>query len=427
MLPVGDIDGTRLRRFRPTAAAIALVGVIAMAAPDPAHASMASGIWISPGQVDALPESGAAWRALEKIANGGLGKANIRDQNNEHDTKTLATALVYARTRQARYRAKAAAAIMAAIGTEKGGRTLALARSLIAYVIAADLIGLGGYDPVEDQRFRRWLRMVQKEPLHGLTLRSTHERRANNWGTLAGASREAADVYLGNTPDLARAAAVFKGWLGDRAAYHGFKFGADLSWQADPRRPVGVDPPGTIKKGLSLDGALPDDMRRGCPLRVPPCPTKYPWEAMQGAVAQAEILSRQGYDAFGWEDQALRRAAEFLYGLHRRFGAGQWFVPPSDAWIPWVLDARYGMRLPTRTPVPPGRGIGYTDWTAAAEQHCAGAGCAPPPAPAVRHRVRAHRRGRAGNAGPPIAVIVATIALLMLMALVARRVVRVRG
>jgi hypothetical protein len=413
--------------------------MIGIAAPDGATGAMTAGIWIAPDQVRALPDRGPAWRALEKIANGGLGKANIRDQNNEHDTKTLATALVYARTRQTRYRSKVAAGIMAAIGTERGGRTLALGRSLIAYVISADLIGLHQYDPGEDRRFRAWLRVVEKERLYGLTLRSTHERRANNWGTLAGASREAVDVYLGDSRDLERAAAVFKGWLGDRAAYHGFKFGTDLSWQADPRKPVGVDPPGGVKQGLSLDGALPDDMRRGCPLRVPPCPTKYPWEAMQGAVAQAEILARRGYDAFGWQHQALRRAAEFLYGLHRRFGASQWFIPPSDAWIPWVLNARYGTRLPTRTPVPPGRGIGYTDWTAAAEPRCTREGCAaahPPvaaqtpsrlPSRVPQHRARNHPSASAGDGATVIAVIAAAVALLGLVGFVVRRIGRVRG
>ena len=41
---------------------------------------------------------------------------------------------------------KAAAGVMDAIGTEKGGRTLALARGLIAYVVAADLIDLRHFD-----------------------------------------------------------------------------------------------------------------------------------------------------------------------------------------------------------------------------------------------------------------------------------------
>jgi hypothetical protein len=255
---------------------------------------------------------------------------------------------------------------MAAIGTERRGRTLGLGRGLIAYVVAADLIDLRHFDAGKDRRFRAWLSAVRTERLRpGLTLVSTHELRPNNWGTLAGASREAADVYLGDARDLARAAKVFKGWLGDRSAYTGFEYGS-LSWQANRRSPVGVDPPGSSRNGRSLDGALPDDMRRGCGLRFPPCPTKYPWEALQGAVAQAEILSRQGYDAFNWEHKALLRAASFLYRLHQRYHVEDWYVPHADTWIPWLLNARYRTHFPTTSPAAPGRGIGYTDWTAAA-------------------------------------------------------------
>ena len=70
----------------------------------------------------------------------------------------------------------------------------------------------------------------------GDTLVSTHELRANSWGTAAaGAARIAGDEYLGDVSDLARAATVFQGWLGDRSKYAGFKFGA-LAWQAVNQR-----------------------------------------------------------------------------------------------------------------------------------------------------------------------------------------------
>ena len=44
----------------------------------------------------------------------------------------------------------------------------------------------------------------------------------NNWGTHAGARRVAADLYLGDVTDLADAARVLQGCLGDRASYAGF-------------------------------------------------------------------------------------------------------------------------------------------------------------------------------------------------------------
>jgi hypothetical protein len=317
-------------------------------------------------------------------------------------------------------RAKVATALGAVIGTERGGRTLALARGLVSYVVAADLIDLDAYDPARGSAFRSWLAAVRTETLSPSdypTLVLTHEVRPNNWGTHAGASRIAADVYLGDRADLERAAAIFKGWLGDRAVYHGFRFGGDESWQADPNAPVGVNPRGAMRDGQSLDGALPDDMRRGCGLRFPPCPTLYPWEAMQGAVVQAELLSRQGYDAWNWGDQALRRAATFLFGLHDRYGAKEWGAPGGDEWIPWLLNARYGTHFPAVLPAQPGKGMGFTDWTAATPCVCTQprgkrrrvAPVAAPPQP------RASRGG--GAATLPAVAGACALALVLLLAL----------
>ncbi len=64
------------------------------------------------------------------------------------------------------YRASALAGIKAAVGTEAGGRTLALARNLPGYVIAADLIALSSLDPAFDQGvFRPWLRSLLTKDL----------------------------------------------------------------------------------------------------------------------------------------------------------------------------------------------------------------------------------------------------------------------
>ena len=170
------------------------------------------------------------------------------------------------------------------------------------YVLAADLIDLRDFDPGKDRVFRRWLRKVRTErlaPRARPTLIDTHEFAANNWGTHAGASRIAADAYLGDRKDLARAAAVFKGYTGDRSAYAGFNFGDDQSWQADPAHPVPIVHRAGAGAACVLDGALPDDMRRGCARRRDPCPTRYPWEAMQGIVAQAEAPHPAGLRRVG--------------------------------------------------------------------------------------------------------------------------------
>jgi len=98
------------------------------------------GIWVSREELSRLPMAGPAWAQLKATADGDLGKADIANQDSNHDLRTLAAALVYARTCDQSYRAKAADAVMAAIETENNDRTLALGRNLVSYVLAADLI-----------------------------------------------------------------------------------------------------------------------------------------------------------------------------------------------------------------------------------------------------------------------------------------------
>ena len=181
-----------------------------------------AGMWISREELRALPLASDAWLLVRQAADTPAGQPILRDQDETNDVLVLAKALVYARTGDPRYRAEVVANCLAAIGTEKGGESLALARNLVSYVIAADLVGL---EPADDARFRAWLRSTLTEELDGRTLRSTHEDRPNNWGTMAGASRAAVAIYLGDKAELERTAQVFHGWLGDRGAYAGFKYG----------------------------------------------------------------------------------------------------------------------------------------------------------------------------------------------------------
>jgi hypothetical protein len=162
-------------------------------------------------------------------------------------------------------------------------------------------------------------------------------------------------VYLKDRKEIQRTARVFRGWLGDRTAHAGFKYG-ELDWQGNPQRPVGINPKGATRNGQNVDGVLPDDMRRGGPLRFPPGKTKYVWEALQGAIVQAEILYRAGYDTWEWEDRAILRAVEFLY----RIG---WKAEGDDTWQIWLVNRRYGTSLPTSDKARPGKNMGWTDWT----------------------------------------------------------------
>jgi hypothetical protein len=312
------------------------------------------GIWFSAEEARTLPTSGQAWQQLKAAADGPLGTPEISDQDSDHDVRTLAVALVYARTGAQSYRQKASQAVMAAVGTENGGGSLALARNLVSYVISSDLVGLSTSD---DQNFRAWLRDVTGRTMaDGRTLRQTHEARPNNWGTHAGASRAAAAMYLGDRAEIARTAQVFDGWLGDRSAWSKFKFG-DLSWQCDPNAPVGVNAKGCVKNGGSVDGVLPDDQRRSGGPTQPPPKENYVYEALQGAVVQAEILFRAGYAAWDWEDRALLRALDWLHGEASYPAAG------DDQWLPWLVNRRYDTRFPAANPARHGKNMGWTNWT----------------------------------------------------------------
>jgi Alginate lyase len=304
----------------------------------------------------ALPMSGAAWNAMKSRADASLGTPNISDQDDPTDVNVLAAAFVYGRTGTATYRTRVAAAIKAAVQTENGGRTLALGRNLPGYVISAAVIDLPALDPTFDRNvFRPWLRGLLTENLDGRTLRNTHEDRPNNWGTHAGAARAAIALYLGDTSELAATATVFRGWLGDRSAYAGFSFG-DLSWQCEASKPVAIVPAGCVKSGVNIDGALPEEMRRGGALTWPPTFTDYAWEGLQGAMLQADLLYRAGYPTWAWSDRALLRAARFLYD---RVG---WSAAGDDQWQPWLIDRRYGTSFRGAAPARTGKNFGWTDW-----------------------------------------------------------------
>ncbi|HET6202582.1 MAG TPA: alginate lyase family protein [Planctomycetota bacterium] len=311
------------------------------------------GVWISREELALLPAEGPAWEALKGAAGERLGPPQLRDKDDRADVLVMARGLVFARTGEERCRGEVVAACRAAMGSERGGDALALGRNLPGYVIAADLVGLpGGLDA----EFRGWLRRMLVEEHDGRSLRSTHEERPNNWGTHAGASRAVIARYLGDEEELARVARVFKGWLGDRGAYAGFRF-REPWWQHDASAPVGVNPKGARRNGHSIDGVLPDDQRRAGPFAWPPPKENYVYEALQGALVQAVVLHRAGYDVWEWGDRALLRAFRWL-SEEAAFPA-----EGDDTWQPHVVNRFYGTRLPAPLPSRPGKNVGFTDWT----------------------------------------------------------------
>lgn len=309
-------------------------------------------LWIDRGVLISRPTSGSAWDRLSSDARGGWGSADISDQESDHDVLTFAGALYAVRMNDTGMRNRVVAAIESAIGTESGGRTLALGRNLTAYVLAADLVG---YD---SSQFRNWLNRVRTENLDGLTLISTHNVRPNNWGTHAGAARIAADLFLGDTADLARAVRVFHGYLGDRSAYAGFNFGDD-EWQANPSAPVPINPANATKLGINVDGAIVDDIRRcECAVTSPAPKENYQWEAMQGIATQATLLQAAGYtDIWSRSNAAIYRATRFLYEQ------ADFPVDGDDSFVVFLIDAALGTNYSAGERANMGKGIAYTDYT----------------------------------------------------------------
>lgn len=334
--------------------ALIFMGLVIM--PTISTASTTSGIWISRTEIMSLPMTGSAWTALKSRADSAWGSPNLSDLNSKHDVYTLAGALVYARTGQTSYRVKTANAIMSAIGTENASRGLEVSRNITAYVLAADIIDFRSYDPARESTFRSWLTALRtKKMTDGKTIISTHEGRPNNWGTHAGAARIAIDLYIQDTVDLDRAARVFKGWLGDRSAYAGFKYG-ELDWQSNKSAPVGINPSGAQISGKNVDGVLPDDQRRAGGFTWPPPKENYVWEAMQGASVQAHMLHRYGYDTWNWSNKAMLRATMWLYSVDNYPAEG------DDTFIPWIINNAYGTSFTTK-PAAIGKNMGFTDWT----------------------------------------------------------------
>lgn len=333
----------------------------------PGAVSPYRGIWLTQEELERLPMSGPAWEHLLGAADQPLPGPDIADQDDMSDVYLLARALVYARTGNPAYREAVIEGIEAAMGTEGDPRhtgILAVARNLPGYVLAADLVNL----PAETSlgpTFRRWLETMRATVFYGdggsYTLLDCHERRPNNFGTHCGAARIAIDLYLGDDEDLQRAATVFEGWLGNRAAYADFVYGR-ATWQANPGTPVGINPPGAEIGGYDVGGALPEEMRRAGNFRWPPKKTQYAWEALQGAVVQAELLSRAGYPAWQWEEQALLRAVRFLHEI-------EWQAQGDDQWQPWLINAAYGADFPAQSPARPGKNMGWTDWTHGQASH----------------------------------------------------------
>ncbi len=372
--PGSDPAGSRRPPLRrPLLVALLLVAVATGTGPlvpdgapnAPSDADAAVGLLFTRSQIRARAASGTAWSYLKSVAGQSIGRPQLADINDDESIKALAAAIVYARTGNTTYRAKARKAIMASIGTENssgGSAMLGVARNLGTIVLAADFINLSAYS-ADNTKFRSWLKAIRTKRIgsHSKwnTLINTHKSSANNWGAFAGASRIAASRYIGDSADVASAARVLRGFLGDRSAYANFRRpdSTTLSWScssASTWRPVNDS---CSKGGRSLSGAIPEDVSRGGSFSWPPRGSgiTYMQESLQGLLMQAELLQRAGYKPYTWSNKALKRIATFVSSYRG------WNPSTASYHVPWILNARYGLRLPTKG-ARYGRMIGFTDW-----------------------------------------------------------------
>jgi hypothetical protein len=324
------------------------------------------GIWLTPTEIATLPTEGKAWESLKTTALGSWSTPDLSNQDSKANVQVWAGALYAVRTGHIGTRDRVRAAV-AKIPSTLGGRTLALGRELPAYVMAIDLVGWES--AAKETAFKDWLRKARITELDGKTLISTHEVRPNNWGTQAAFARAVIAVYLGDTIDLQRCAIVHRGWLGDRAAYSdkstsilgtsapGFEYG-DLSWQADRANPVGINPKGSLISGHSVDGVLPEEMRRSGGFEwEPPC-ENYVWTGMTPALCASWVLSRWGYpDVFTWSDSAQLRAIKWQYLEADCPATG------NDVGTVWLVNAVYGTTFGAGSPTEMSREIWCLDWT----------------------------------------------------------------
>lgn len=297
----------------------------------------------------ALPTSGAAWTALVNRSNQSASSPSVSDQDDPDNVTVLAKALVSARTGDTAKRAQVVT-ILQSVQSSSVDRALALGRELGAYVLAADLIGY------RDPAFVAWVSRMRTVATSGgpSSLVNCHEIRGNNWSGACGASRIAADLYLGDTTDLARAVRVVRGWLGDRTQYAGFSWGS-LSWQSNPSQPVGINPLGATIQGRNVDGVLPDDQRRGGNFTWPPPCENYVHEQLQYITLTGALLSRAGHPFWDWSDRAVVRAYEWLYDN----GCP---ATGDDTASPFLVDHFAGTDFAGSVPSNPGKAAGFYEW-----------------------------------------------------------------
>jgi hypothetical protein len=353
-----------------TGAASSTTGTATSTAPSAAPAaSVAStgarskGILMSGAELMALPTSGPGWDAIMariKSPYGGSYTLGTRDESNKD---VLANALAGARLNNAAYKGFARDKIKNMMAAPRNtGDVLGTLRHLQTYIISADIIDLASFDPALNGKFRTWLaneiRANYSGGGGGGSVLSVHDKKPNNFGTHAGATRIAAALYLGDAAELKAARDVWYGWAtGDPGYVPPTRKWEGTSWQCSSTRPSGINATGCNRNGVSLDGVIPEDQVRCGQFSASPCATNYIHGATDGMTLSFWMLARQGENPWAWGDRAALRQMNWKYKSGQApYGGYRWQIP--------VIEKAYGIDLGGNTPTATSTNFGFADWWA---------------------------------------------------------------
>jgi hypothetical protein len=375
----------------------------------PRWAVLDNNVWAT---LDNAGGAGSPWETLKSWSDMTLpsypNTPDINTHTSNDDMIVLACAMRYKSEGNSFYKTRAEDALSAIKYTEN--TTLQpwnICRNLPGFVLAADILDYN------ESSFRSWVWGLRLLSFGGETFEQFHKRRPNNQGLAVGLARVAIAIYYDGGVQgsaqiayLVDAKNVFHFWLGNTSLPDpGFEWdGNDIPpcmvWSDTPSSPVGINPLGAVVNSQNVDGCLPDDQRRifdcdtspfnnseGCSEDcVDECgvvdsmtivsKTNYTWESMQCVVMTAHLLDRCLYNPFRWEDEAIRRAIDWLYDVN--------VFPPEDAdnspacigggstsddtWVPFITDAHYFTYAPRAAlgteDDKPGKVFGFSAWWA---------------------------------------------------------------
>lgn len=319
------------------------------------------GLWIEKSRLMTLPMSGPAWQSTLNMAQSNWGSPCLDNNDCEHDVKTMAGALVAARTGDNTMRTKVITALNEAINRNATtSRALELSRGLQSYVIAADIIGYR--TPEFEDNLRYLMNKGVSGHSGGTGVVGTAVKSANNWGMHARASAIAGALYLNDQQLLDRLVAAHEDIIGIRHSEINY---TSTNWHADASNKAGINRSGATIQGKNVSGVIPEDWRRAAEFKWPPDTSGYMWEGMQGFAVETILLARSGRVAFSVAGNPLKRAFDVLYGVGEATQNSPVYVnraASDDTWLPWLANYYLGTNYPT-DPAIAGKGICCTDWT----------------------------------------------------------------